>query len=403
MVQLCAARVVAGIGGGGMNAVVSILLSDLVPLRERGVYQGYLNIIYAAGTSTGAPLGGILADSVGWRWSFIGQAPLCAVAFVAVYYILDLPAKSHSHWLTKMRQVDFLGAFTLILAVVSLLAGLDCGSNLGWSHTITIVSLSLAPPLFALFIFVEVKLASHPFAPGHIIFNSGLFACYLINFFGIAGQMAMLFFFPLFLQVVHGFTATQSGLFLVPSMAASVAASLGGGIVMKRTGQFYWLNVCSFGILLLSLGPFCAALWYKSWAGEQVGLFLVGIGAGCGITTALVGLLANAATEDSAVVIACSYLFRSLGSSMGISISAALLNQTLRSQLASRLTGDETLEIADKVRQSIDYVKLLPPKVAEQVRASYQVAMIGAMAPTLVFLFIAFTVTFWVRKKSLKN
>jgi nucleotidyltransferase/DNA polymerase involved in DNA repair len=116
-----------------------------------------------------------------------------------------------------------------------------------------------------------------------------------------------------------------------------------------------------------------------------------------------VGLLANAATEDSAVVIACSYLFRSLGSSMGISISAALLNQTLRSQLASRLTGDEALEIADKVRQSIDYVKLLPPKVAEQVRASYQVAMIGAMAPTLVFLFIAFTVTFWVRKKSLKN
>lgn len=69
MVQLCLARAVAGIGGGGMNSVVSILLSDIVPLRERGVWQGYLNIIFAAGTSTGAPLGGLLADSVGWRWS----------------------------------------------------------------------------------------------------------------------------------------------------------------------------------------------------------------------------------------------------------------------------------------------------------------------------------------------
>jgi MFS family permease len=68
MLQLCIARAVSGIGGGGMNAVVSILLSDLVPLRERGVWQGYLNIIFAAGTSTGAPLGGIMADSVGWRW-----------------------------------------------------------------------------------------------------------------------------------------------------------------------------------------------------------------------------------------------------------------------------------------------------------------------------------------------
>lgn len=68
MGELCAARAFAGIGGGGMNSVVSILLSDLVPLRERGVWQGYINILWAAGTSTGAPLGGLLADSIGWRW-----------------------------------------------------------------------------------------------------------------------------------------------------------------------------------------------------------------------------------------------------------------------------------------------------------------------------------------------
>lgn len=68
MVQLCIARAVAGVGGGGVNAVVSILLSDLVPLRERGIYQGYINIIWGAGTSLGAPLGGFLADSIGWRW-----------------------------------------------------------------------------------------------------------------------------------------------------------------------------------------------------------------------------------------------------------------------------------------------------------------------------------------------
>ncbi len=54
-----------------MNSVVSILLTDIVPLRDRGVWQGYLNIIFASGTATGAPLGGLLADSVGWRWSVV--------------------------------------------------------------------------------------------------------------------------------------------------------------------------------------------------------------------------------------------------------------------------------------------------------------------------------------------
>lgn len=73
--QLIVARAVAGIGGGGMNAVVSILLSDIVPLRERGIWQGYMNIIFGAGTATGAPLGGLLAESVGWRWYVVVLAP----------------------------------------------------------------------------------------------------------------------------------------------------------------------------------------------------------------------------------------------------------------------------------------------------------------------------------------
>jgi MFS family permease len=67
-VQLCVARALTGIGGGGMSAVVSILMTDLVPLRDRGVWQGYMNLIASMGTSVGAPLGGFLADTVGWRW-----------------------------------------------------------------------------------------------------------------------------------------------------------------------------------------------------------------------------------------------------------------------------------------------------------------------------------------------
>lgn len=79
MPSLIAARAFAGIGGGGMTTVCSIILSDIIPLRERGTWQGYMNIIYATGAGIGAPLGGLLSDSIGWRWAFLAQGPACAI------------------------------------------------------------------------------------------------------------------------------------------------------------------------------------------------------------------------------------------------------------------------------------------------------------------------------------
>ncbi|PHH91922.1 hypothetical protein CDD83_9789 [Cordyceps sp. RAO-2017] len=403
MVQLCVFRAVSGIGGGGMNSVVAILMSDLVPLRDRGIWQGYLNIIYAAGTSTGAPLGGLWADSLGWRWSFIAQTPLCAAAWLAVYFVLDLPPTSHDHWLSKLRRVDFLGALTLVSAVFALLVGLDSGPNLGWTNPVTISSLGLTIPLFALFILTEVRIAANPFAPARIIFDPNLFACYLANFFGNAGYYGTVFFLPLYFQAVEGYSATMSGILLVPAMICNVVASLAGGWIMKRTGRFYWVTVAGFGVLFLSMLPLMLSIRYRSTAWAVIGMVMSSGGSGSGITTTLVGLLAHTAKEDSAVAVACSYLFRSLGSSIGISTSSAVLQQVLRLQLFARLDGNEAHQIEERVRESLDIIKQLPARMAEQVRSSYQVAILGAFAPTLLFLSACLCVTFLVKEKSLKK
>lgn len=185
MPQLIGARAFAGIGGGGMTTVVSILLSDVVPLRERGKWQGYLNIIFATGASTGAPLGGMLADYVGWRWAFLAQGPLCIVAFLATFFALHLPKKDDSHWKEKLRRIDFLGAAILISAVFLLLLALDRGSNVSWNSSLTIIAISVSLPLFVVFILVEMKFAREPFAPGHIIFSRSMAACYFCNFFSM--------------------------------------------------------------------------------------------------------------------------------------------------------------------------------------------------------------------------
>lgn len=114
-------------------------------------------------------------------------------------------------------------------------------------------------------------------------------------------------------------------------------------------------------------------------------------------------MLAHAALEDTAVVVATSYLFRALGSSLTVGVSLAVLQQSLRTGLARRLPDGVADEIEDKVRQNLDYINSLPNAVAQIVRSSYQLASMHAMVPCLVFGCAAFFITFWIRDKALKR
>ncbi|KAI4217563.1 MAG: hypothetical protein LQ351_000159 [Letrouitia transgressa] len=374
MDELIAARAFAGMGGGGMATVMSILMSDIVPLRERGTWQGILNIIYAAGAGCGAPLGGMLSDLFSWRWPFLAQGPLCAIAFVSVAISLKLPARDNPGWKPKLKRVDFLGAFIFVCAVFTLLLGLDRGSNVGWKIPITIASLCISFPLFILFGIVEQRVAAEPFAPARIIWNRALVACYLCNFFCFAGWLSLLFYLPLFFQAVDGFNATQAGVRLLPGIAAGVLGSLFAGLVMQRTGKFYWLSVAAYTGVVVGMFPtlLCSNLVVNSTYGISVGLIISGFGNGIGVTSSLIGLIANAAPQDQAVVTACSYLFRSMGSVIGLSLSATVTQQSLRVQLQDRLnSGNDAAEIVKRVRESLEYIKTLDSNTRFIVRDCY--------------------------------
>ena len=228
-----------------MSTVVSIMFSDIVPLRERGIWQGFINIVYATGAGVGATLGGALADSIGWRVAFLVQFPLCMIAFIAVAFILKLPKREDIDWKTKLRRVDFPGAFALVAAVTFLLIGLDNGSNVSWSSPLTITFLTVSIPLAGLFMLIEQKYASEPFAPGRIIFERSLAAAYLCNFFAFAGWFGALFNIPLFAQAVNGLSATKAGLRLLPNIITGVTGSVISGYIMKRTGKVVLLLLAS--------------------------------------------------------------------------------------------------------------------------------------------------------------
>lgn len=143
---------------------------------------------------------------------------------------------------------------------------------------------------------------------------------------------------------------------------------------MKRTGKYYWLTVGAYTsltlgmiLILLFTGPVT-----NNTYGISVGLAIGGFSNGIGVTTSLVALIANAAQEDQAVATACSYLFRSLGSVVGVSLTATVVQQALRVKLEESLKGERDAgEVVKRVRESLEYLKTLDPETRAIVRRCY--------------------------------
>ena len=357
--------------------------------------------------------------------AFLAQFPLCIVACITVSLMLKLPAQESSHWKDKLRRIDFLGAVVLVGAVLGILLTLDRGSNVSWTMPLTIISLSVSLVLFVAFILVEVYLAAEPFAPGHIIFNRTFFALYSCNFFSFGGWYAALFYLPLYFQAVDGVSATTAGLRLLPSILSGVSGSLLAGFIMRWTGKYYWLTVIAYGFLTAG----CTVIYLFSGGiltsviPMIIGTVMSAFGNGIGVTSTLIGLselslelrfclwiwliiltVSNATLEDQAVVTACSYLFRSLGSVIGLSLSSTVVQQLLREDLREGLRNSKDIDqIVEGVRESLDYIKKLDPQVANIVRGCYGSSVNKGFAFVIAVVSFALFSSFFMREAKLSR
>ncbi|KAF8891479.1 member of the major facilitator superfamily [Gymnopilus junonius] len=359
MTELVIGRVIAGIGGGGMQTVVSIIMSDVVPLRSRGTWQGVLNIVYASGNS---------ADTIGWRWSFLLQVPVTMVAIVAVHFSLHLPKHEAGDLKAKLKRVDFGGALALVFTVFFLLFALDRGGNIAWHDKYTISSLVAFSASFLIFAFIEME---------RIIINRSLIASYFVNFFGIASAFTQLFHLSLYFQAVQGKSASEAGVWLIIGVIGGLTGSLSGGLMMQATGKYYWLTVVGYAMLFFGTITVSATSGelVTSMIGIALGFIMSSVGNGSGITTSLISLIANAGQADQAIATAVSYLFRSLGSVVGLSAGSTIVQGTLRSELRKRLTGGDADEIIKNVRENLKYIDKLDPQTQAIVRISYEKAI----------------------------
>lgn len=382
-------RAVAGAGGGGINAVTTFLGSDYIPLRRRGVWQGMSNVVWASGVGLGGVVGGVINDRWDWRVAFLMLVPLTILCGVWVIFSVPTPLlnqkKQEGVKQAAWERIDFLGAFTLIATLVFLLIGLNTGGNaLPWTDPLVLASFPVSAFFFCIFIYVEKSHAEEPIIPLHLLLNRTVLSACLVCWIDSMLYYSLIFYGPVYLQIKQ-FSPTKAGLYLTSSSVGSAIGSISAGLIMRKTGQYYFLNIFIQAALL---SAFILASSFSPLSPDWIpfaAFFLCGFGFVGTLTVTLTALISAVDQADQAVATSASYAFRSTGSSIGITISSAVFQNLLHKKLWA-LLGDRpgAAEIISRLKDNLDEIWKLPHGGWQE--AAIEAYMFAVRGPFLTML-----------------
>ncbi|KUJ22311.1 putative MFS multidrug transporter [Mollisia scopiformis] len=365
---MIAGRVVAGLGGGVIGPTAVFIMSDLIPLRRRSMWQGTANICFGIGSSIGGPLGGWIDDQFGWRAAFLIQTPLTLLAIVLSLLFIKVPESSG---LAKWKRIDFTGAFLLVATLVAFLLALTTGD---WTSPLVLTALPVSVVLGLAFIYFE-RFHAEPIIPVTLLLNRTILAACLTNWFATMARFGVIFYLPLYF-LVQGHSVTATGLCLVPESVAIGITGFAVGLIIRLTGRYYLLNAAVSSVFLLSLAITATlSASTTSWL-PFISMFLLGVGYVGQLTTTLLAALAAIDHHHHAVITSASYAFRSTGSTIGIAVANTVLQTRLNDELNRRLGGREGAEeVIRRVQSSIDAIKDLPEEWRIEVVAAYMASL----------------------------
>lgn len=348
MEQLVLARVIQGIGAGGMVSVSQAILGDLVPPRERGRYQGYFSSMYAAASVIGPVLGGLLTEYLSWRWVFWLNLPLGLVAWWVSRTSLRGLATPQ-----RTAKVDYPGALLLILGLTTLLLAITLiGQGHAWHSPAVLALFGAAVFGLGLFVLYEHR-APEPLLPMKLFGNRVAVLCWCTIFFTSFQAISLTMLMPLRYQSITGAGADSAALHLLPLAMGLPIGAYCAGRLTTLTGRFK--PQILFGSVLMPLAIIGMAFSPPS-ATLLSGLFmlLTGIASGTQFPTSLVATQSAVQQQDIGVATSTTNLFRSLGGAVGVALMSALLLAMLQdggyalageALLGSLRTGEASLQV----------------------------------------------------------
>ncbi|KAI1328160.1 putative multidrug resistance protein fnx1 [Xylariaceae sp. FL0255] len=346
---LIAGRAIQGIGCAGLNALPEMVVSDLVPLRERGQYMGFIFAIYAISTTVGPVIGGVFATYVSWRWIFYLNLPLSGVTLAMVIVSLGALPKGSTISLSSIKRVDFAGNALLVTSITSILLALTWGGDeFPWSSFRTIVPLVLGLLGLPLFLLFETRVPE-PTTPLRLYSNRtsfvGLWSAFIHNML----VFWILFVLPIYFQAVLGKSAFTSGADILPTAAVFTPFTIVAGGVMTKIGRYRPLLMVGFAFFPLAYGLF-SRLNETSTTGYWVGIQIIGaVGIGIITPVTLPTILTPLPESDVAVGTATWAFMRGFGTIWGAAIPLAVFNSRANSLAAARLPG----QVNESIRQML--------------------------------------------------
>jgi EmrB/QacA subfamily drug resistance transporter len=331
MTWLIAWRAVQGLGAGGLAVTATALIADVIPLRERGKYQGALGAVFGVTTVLGPLLGGLFTDHLSWRWAFYVNLPLgVAVIVLAAVTIPRAPAVSRP-------VIDYLGIGFVSLGAGGLVLALSWGGiQYPWGST-TILGL-FAGSIVALALFVAAESrAVDPILPlrlfGSQVFSVSVVLAFIVGF----AMLGAITFLPTYFQYVRGVSATASGVQTLPLVVGLLVTSIASGTIVGRTGRYKVFPVA--GSLVMGIGLFLLSLMDADTPFALMALSMLVLGAGIGLIMQVLTIIVQNTVDyrDLGVATSGVTFFRTLGSAFGAAVFGTVYANVLRGVLPEAL------------------------------------------------------------------
>jgi len=341
MSMLIGARVITGLGVGGVMALIQIIIGSMVAPRERGKYSGYIGASFGLATLLGPLVGGVIVDSaLGWRGCFYVGLPFAIIAFVVLQLKLHLPT------IKREVKIDYLGATLLMGGVSIILIWVSlAGQQFDWVSGTSAAMVIGGIVVLALALLVEAKFAAQPIIPLTLFKDRTIsLATFAAIMVGVAMLSATTFMAEYF-QTARGMSPTHAGLMSLSMVVGLMGTSIVSGRMISSTGRWkIWLTsgmvaVC-VGVGLLGTIDHTTSLWI-------VGAWMLILGAGLGCTQQNLILAVQNNVDQANIGAASSVVafFRTLGGAIGVSVFGAILSH----QVISKVTHGVTSLIAGGV------------------------------------------------------
>ncbi|KAF8308600.1 MFS general substrate transporter [Clavulina sp. PMI_390] len=377
MVSLIVARAITGMGGGGIMTVASVALSDVVPLKHRGLYDGLANLLFGLGSGLGS-LGGFVNDRLGWRWAFFAQVPIIALSFVMVLVNTSMTSPVKRNTLREtLGRIDWLGSLLLVIFVGSFLVAVTfkTAEEMPWTSP-QVWGLLLTSLLSGCgFLAVEAFVSTEPILLLRLLnqrtplsISTATFAISIIGF-------STIYSLPLYFTAVKLQPASEAGAHLFPNSVAIVASTFLSGWIIKSTGKYWLLSIASAGAILFANLLF--ASWNDHTSSFQLWVDIVPSGSGMASLygTTMIALISSVSHAEMPVAIGLYYLFRNTGQVLGVSMSGAITQSILRTQLRDRIHAPNAEELIREIRHSTSIIPTLEPELRDAAVTSWAIAL----------------------------